>query len=74
MRKNTLKKVVGILRESPLYATMSPAEKRQAITEIAKSHNLNFLNPDPEEEFVGYEASWAEIANLPQQVNYIKHL
>ncbi len=73
MRKSILKKVVGILKESPLYKTMTPAEKRQAIAEIVKSYNLDFLNPNPEtEDIVGYEASWAEIEFLPQQVSLLK--
>lgn len=59
MSRHILRNIVSILRESPLYKSLSAEEKRSVIRELTESHS--FLRNDNDEELVGYESSWAEI-------------
>ena len=58
MSRHMLKAIVSILRESPLYKTISPEEKRSLIRGLADSYS--FLE-DGKGDIVGYESSWAGI-------------
>ncbi len=59
MSRHMLRLIVSILRESPLYKTFSPEEKRSLIKGLADSYS--FLDDDKGGEIVGYESSWAAI-------------
>ena len=59
MSRNVLKAIVSILRESPLYKTFSPEEKRTLIKGLADSYS--FLDDGKGGDIVGYESSWAGI-------------
>ncbi len=59
MSRHMLKNIVSILRESPLYKTLSPGEKRTLIKGLAESYS--FLEAGDSEDIVGYESSWAAI-------------
>jgi len=59
MSRYLLRNIVSILRESPLYKSLSAEEKRSVIRELTESYS--FLRSDNDEEVVGYESSWAEI-------------
>ena len=60
MSRNTLKEIVSILRESPLYKTFTSEEKRSIIKGLAESYS--FLDDDKGGDVVGYESSWAVIS------------
>ena len=59
MSRHMLKAIVSILRESPLYKTFSPEEKRSLIKGLADSYA--FLEDGKGGDIVGYESSWAGI-------------
>ncbi|MBF0557664.1 MAG: hypothetical protein HQL08_02675 [Nitrospirae bacterium] len=54
-----LRKIVSILRESPLYGLLSADEKRSIILELTESYS--FFKDGSGEDVVGYESSWAGI-------------
>jgi len=54
-----LRRIVSILRESPLYESLSAVEKRSIIIKLTE--NYSFLRDEGVEEVVGYESSWAGI-------------
>ena len=58
MSQRRLKEIVSILKESPLYKTLSGEEKRAVITKLAESYS--FLNNSNDEDIVGYESGWAD--------------
>ncbi len=60
MSRNALREIVSILRESPLYKTFSPEEKRSIIKGLAESYS--FLEDDKGGDVLGYESSWAAIS------------
>ncbi len=57
MSRNTLRNIVSILMESPLYRTLSRNEKRFLIKGLTE--NYSFLGDTENGEIVGYESSWA---------------
>jgi len=59
MSPDILKNIVSILRESPLYETVSVEEKCSSIKRLAE--NYSFLEDGNGEDIVGYESSWADI-------------
>lgn len=61
MSRKALKQLISILMDSPLYMTLSVSERRSLVTNLAESYP--FLLDGDEEEFVGYESSWAGIVN-----------
>jgi len=63
-----LKNIVSILRESPLYRTLPRHEKRFLIRGL--SENYLFLGDGECCEIVGYESSWAGIAQTGGEMTY----
>ncbi len=59
MSRHMLKEIVSILRESPIYKSLSPEDKRTIIKGLTDSYS--FLQDDKDEDIVGYESSWAVI-------------
>ena len=59
MSRRMLKTIISILRESSLYKTFSPEEKRTLIKGLADSYS--FLDDCKGGDIVGYESSWAGI-------------
>ncbi|MGD0281541.1 MAG: hypothetical protein ABSB95_04175 [Dissulfurispiraceae bacterium] len=59
MSRHILRKIVSILRESPLYRSLSAEEKRSIIKGL--TDNYSFLHDGNNDDIVGYESSWAEI-------------
>jgi hypothetical protein len=59
MSRYILRKIVSILRESPLYKSLSAEEKRSIIKGLTESYS--FLQDGNDEDVVGYESSWADI-------------
>ncbi len=64
MSRNTMKRLVSILMESPLYLTLSVSERRSLLASLTASYP--FLLDIDEEEEVGYESSWAGILHTHQ--------
>ncbi|MBF0560388.1 MAG: hypothetical protein HQL08_16600 [Nitrospirae bacterium] len=60
-----LRKIVSILRESPLYGTLTADEKRSIILELTESYSL--FKDDSGEDVVGYESSWSGIIRTNQK-------
>ena len=61
MSRHMLKKIVSILKESPLYETLSSQEKRSIIKGLTDSYS--FLDDGDGDcgDIVGYESSWGGI-------------
>jgi len=59
MKRNVLKNIVSILRESQFYSTLPRQDKRLLIRGLAE--NYVFLGDGESDEIVGYESSWAAI-------------
>jgi hypothetical protein len=65
MSWHMLKGIDSILRESPIYMTLSAEEKYSVIKGLAENYSL--LEGDNSEDIVGYESSWADIAQTSRQ-------
>ena len=61
MKTHTLREIVAILKESPLYETLSPMEKRTVIKGLAESYT--FFDHCNGVDLVGYESNWAGIGS-----------
>ena len=55
MSRRKLKEIISVLRESPLYRTLSGKEKRSMIDVLSKRYS--FLDDRNGGEVVGYESS-----------------
>ncbi len=56
-----LNKINSILKESPLYKTLSGEEKKAVLSRLA--HRYPLLDNGSGEEMVGYESSWTDITH-----------
>ena len=63
MARHSMKNLVSILMESPLYLTLPVEERLSLISRLAGSYPSLFEDRDDEME-IGYESSWAGIRNV----------
>ncbi len=62
MSRHMLKEIVSILKESPLYETLSSQEKRSIIKGLTDSYSFLDDSDGDGGDIVGYESSWAGIS------------
>jgi hypothetical protein len=53
-------KIISVLMESALYATLSPEEKSSLVARLEESYPSLFAEEDDDQD-IGYETSWREI-------------
>ncbi len=64
MDRHMLREIVGILKESPFYGTLSSEEKRTMIRGLAESYE--FFSGSVGPEIDRYEPGWTEVM-LPEE-------
>ncbi|MBF0506402.1 MAG: hypothetical protein HQL09_06160 [Nitrospirae bacterium] len=64
MNRHILREIVGILKGSPFYGTLSSDEKRTIIRGLAESYE--FFNGGVGPEIDRYESGWTEVM-LPEE-------
>jgi len=67
MSRHMLRKIISILRESPLYRTLSGEEKRSVIEGLTKRYS--FLDDRNGGEVVGYESSVLALFEQKEKVH-----
>jgi hypothetical protein len=60
MSREKSRKIISVLMESALYATLSAEEKSSLVARLEESYPSLFAEED-EDQDLGYEASWREI-------------
>jgi hypothetical protein len=64
MVRHGIRELISILMESPLYMTLSVAERRVLVSQLAENYP-SLVEGRADETEIGYEASWAGIIKKP---------